>query len=150
MKLDWQVHKKPNHVSSSAEGIPSFIHLTTVPEYDESGINAAVILSIDKAVSLLCKNIDDNSRYFIFEWDVVHSILSIAVTNDKKESDAPEVVQCCFSGLAENITAANEKSEITENVKDIARDYLTTCPGFFNYSLVAIFHTDGRSQSVLL
>lgn len=159
MTLNWQVHKNLNPFSPSAEGIEHAIHRAAAAEYDESAINSAVILCIDKAVSLLGNNIDDNSRYFIFEWDVIHSTLSIAVTNDKKECDSPAVVQCDFSGLADHIKAVKNTSDIahsqeialyTESVTDIARDYLTTCPDFFRYSLVAIFHTGDRSNSLLL
>lgn len=133
--------------------------LAQVQEHNNSAISSAIACSIDKAVSQLNDNIDDNSRYLVFEWDAKNSILSIVVTDEKKENDAPIVVKCCFTALAEKTKKLTNTSlseweikvkQNTENIKDIIRDYLTTCHSFFSYSLVAVFHSEGRSNSVLL
>ncbi len=159
MTLDWKKHKNPSCDRTDADETEYWLYLTEVLACDDNAVSAAITLSIDKAVSLLEDNINDSSRYLMFEWDIVHSTFNIAVTNDKKDNDSPSVVQCYFLGLAEKIKAIKktaqedhniEVSRYAEEIKDITRDYLTTCPAFFRYSLVAIFHTDGRSNSVLL
>ena len=160
MTLNWQAQKTVNP-SEAAEpyNAEHVTYLAQVIGGDENTVNVAIGSTIDKAVSLLNDNIDDNSRYFIFEWDVAHSALSIVVTDDKKQSDSPIVVTCCFAGLDKKMKQVKaqsqvewekEASEYAEVVKDIARDYLTTCHRFFSFSLVAIFHSDGRNKSALL
>ena len=158
MSLNWKEHNNAN--PQAPTNTPEHLtYLAQAHEYDTKGLNSAVACSIDKAVSLLNDNINEHSRYLIFEWDITCSVLTIVVTDDKKENDSAKVVQCCFTALDNKLKAVkntalseweSEANRYAECMKDTIRDYLTTCHTFFSYSLVAIFHTDGRSNSALL
>jgi hypothetical protein len=69
------------------------LHKTQCTETNEAAIKQAVDDSLEKAITLLHNNIQDDSLYFLVEWHN-HSTLTIVVTDDTKQETAPEVV-CC-------------------------------------------------------
>ncbi len=96
-----------------------------------------------KAISLLDKNIQDDSLYLLFEWNENTSELNIVVTDANKQLDSPFSVGAHFN--------AQEKSAATTDlIKFLLSDYLASCSAFFRYSLVAIFHASDRKHSNLL
>lgn len=109
-----------------------------------------------KAISLLDKNIQDDSLYLLFEWNANTAELNIVVTNADKQQDSPFSVGAHFTTLHQEIqllplTERTAKTEATnELVKFLLSDYLASCSAFFRYSLVAIFHSSTRANSNLL
>ena len=96
-----------------------------------------------KAISLLDKNIQDDSLYLVFEWSPDTTQLNIVVTDASKQQDAPISVGAYFVQF--------DKAETTtEHVRFLLSDYLASCSAFFSYSLVAIFHSSSREHSTLL
>jgi hypothetical protein len=121
-----------------------------------SSLKEALETCAAKAISLLDKNIQDDSLYVVFEWNATAAQLNIAVTDASKQLDSPDSVGADFPSLAQEIAAVTdseraEKIEAgVELVKFLLSDYLASCGAFFRYSLVAIFHSSNRSESVLL
>jgi len=109
-----------------------------------------------KAISLLDQNIQDDSLYLLFEWNANTAELTIVVTDAEKKQDSPFSVGTHFTALQQEIQSLSipeqaEKMETTnELVKFLLSDYLASCSAFFRYSLVAIFHSNTRSNSNLL
>ena len=160
-KLNWVEHEPTINPFEAVVGIKTehVVHLALFKELGESNLKLAVIDCINKAVELLPKNINDNSRYFLFEWDIVYSTLTVVTTDDSKESDSRHIVKCIMSTLDERMnnlaSTSEEKWEVkTEEFSQLVRgwihNYLTTCNGFMKYSLIAIFHNESRKNTKLL
>jgi len=128
------------------------VHAISVAETSEKTVRQIIEASTDKAIHLLDKNIQDDSLYLLFEWNLDEAKLNIVVTDANKTLDAPESVCCVFSSLAIELARENEDQRVnyTESVKFWLHDYLTTCTAFFSYSLVAIFHSSSRNNTELL
>lgn len=125
-----------NNVSGGhSEGV---IHTSGYDGLDEAGIKSTLGECVEKAIGLLDENINDESLYLMFEWCPLSFFLTIVVTDSSKVKDSKNVVKCAFPKLE------------TENVQFFIRDYFTTCSSFMNCSLVAVFHSDKRSESRLL
>lgn len=139
---NWTSHQTGNHI----------IHTLEVAETSEKAVRHIIEASTDKAISKLKENIQDDSLYLLFEWDVTQAKLNIVTTDANKTQDAPESVCCTFSSLAIELARESEEQRhnYTESVKFWLHDYLTTCTAFFSYSLVAIFHSSTRSHTELL
>jgi len=126
-------------------------------ERSDKLVAEAVQVCIEKAVSFLPDNVADESRYFLFEWDIEQSTLTIVVTDDTKKSDAKFVVKCSMSALKEEINSIEpglaikeKKLEYSDFIKYEIKDYLTTCSSFMQFSLVAVFHNKTRDKVELL
>lgn len=132
MILSWQENK------SLGECPESIVYNSEYAGTDESGIRSALAECVEKAISLLAANIQDESLYLMFEWSASSSRLSIVVTDSSKKIDSPQVVQCSFFKLD------------PEDLQYWLGDYFTTCESFMRYSLVAAFHCQTRMQSALL
>lgn len=160
MTLDWQEQKGVNPFETKTEDETKYlVFYSDVKESDDNVIKAAIEASVDKSISLFSHSIRDNSCFIIFEWNPALSTLIIAVTDDRKEHNSPEVVKCHFSGLNDKMRLTQEVSETewrknvdsySEDLKIMIRDYLTTCSAFMRFSLIAAFHSEDRSDSVLL
>jgi hypothetical protein len=144
IKLDW----KNNNQTEC---------MTTFNGESEKEIDVAIEACIEKAVSFFPDHVTDDSRYFLFEWKIETSILTIVVTDDAKQNDANFKIQCCMSALNDtinNTTADIAKNEIaiehSDLIKYSIKDYLTTCAAFMQYSLVAVFHNKSRDKVELL
>lgn len=160
MNLVWKEQQRVSPLAAAVgDNAQHVIYLAEVESQSDEMVKSALESSIEKSVGFLSKNVKDESRYMLFEWDVACSMLTIVVTDDAKKVDSPIVVKCSFSGLDGALKVAKAKSEAewerqvndhAENVNYWLKDYLTTCPGFMNYSLVAAFHCKDRSSCVLL
>ncbi|MBV1909217.1 MAG: hypothetical protein KUG78_07825 [Kangiellaceae bacterium] len=157
-KLNWVANEQ---IQTLADGtnVEQVVHFASINEITESALKAAVIDSIDKAVGLLNENIEDDSRYLLFEWDVTNSTLVIVVTDDSKESDSRQLVKCKLLALDQQMTelanaSENEREskaeEYSELVQGWIHNYLTTCSAFMRYSLIAVFHNESRQKTKLL
>lgn len=155
--LEWKTNTL-NSASGSTEANTEKVEFsTTLNDSSDSAIEAAIETSIEKAVSILSDNILDNSRYFLFEWDIKNSALNIVVTDDTKKQDSKLSVRCHMSALQDKITTLETpalKKESTQAnsdlVKYFVKDYLTTCGAFMQFSLVAVFHNSSREKTELL
>ncbi|MEE2869048.1 MAG: hypothetical protein VYE17_00835 [Pseudomonadota bacterium] len=109
---------------------------------DEDAIKAGVEAALEKAVSLLDRNVRDDSRYLLCEWDADAARLQVVVSDDSKTRDAPEAVECRFEPFDAALDVAL--------LQFLIRDYLTTCTAFLGWSLLAAFHEGDRQRSRLL
>lgn len=133
------------------------LHSSTVTRPADWRIEALLADCVERAVGLLAENIDDDSLYLMFEWNSAESTLAIVVTDDSKSRDAKLRVHCDMSAMNSKIKQLSESEQwkyqgetFAEIVKHALHDYLTTCPGFMRYSLVAVFHQGSRQQTELL
>ena len=132
------------------------IHNAIVAETDDTSLRLAIEACAEKAIKLLKENIRDDSLYLLFEWNLEISTLTIVVTDADKKSDAAQTVTCIFSGLHTGLKQLNstdhewQVADHIESIKFWLHDYLTTCTAFFQYSLVAIFHSSTRNDTELL
>ena len=149
----WNVQ---NYVLGTTESLKHVVYSREVDDGSDSAVRAGVAASIDKALDLLELNICDDSRYFLFEWDVKDSELTIVITDGTKKIDAEHMVKCRMLGLDLSINQGNgstsgetneQLSDISDSVADWAYDYLTTCDRFLGCSLVALFHCDTRQST---
>lgn len=132
MILSWE------ESTSFGECSESIRHNSEYAGTEESGVRLALAECVEKSISLLHTNINDESLYLMFEWSVSSSALSIVVTDSSKKIDSSQMVRCCFKKLE------------AEDIQYWLGDYLTTCESFMRYSLVAAFHCQTRVESVLL
>ena len=134
----------------------SSIYTLLTTDTDEKLVKKSIEISTEKAISLLKENIQDDSLYLLFEWDQLTCTLCVIVTDATKTHDCPTIVKNHFPTLESNFAAltSNEKdfrcNELTDSIQFWLHDYLTTCNAFLHYSLVAIFHSDSRNNTVLL
>ena len=135
------------------------VYFAEFDEQSDDKIELAVQACIDKAIGFLLENVVDESRYLLFEWDVVSSTLTIVVTDDLRENDSRYVVKCLMSALDRKMNAMTgedkavcEKKaiEYASTIKYWVKDYLTTSSEFLKYSLVAVFHSKTRDKVELL
>ena len=118
------------------------LHMARCAGDSDLAIKDALEGALEKAVALLDRNVRDDSRYLLCEWDANAATLQVVVTNDDKLVDAPEVVKCHLERLAGPVDE--------ELVSFLLRDYLTTCTAFLGWSLLAAFHEGDRQRSRLL
>ncbi|WP_320838327.1 hypothetical protein [Zhongshania sp.] len=138
-------------------GTDYLLHSSVVTSSDNLTIEVILANCVEHAVALLAENINDDSLYFMFEWDNTASTLAIVVTDDSKSRDAKHRVLCDLSAmnakmkqLAESDQWKYQGESFADIVKHALHDYLTTCTGFMRYSLVAVFHQGSRQQTELL
>ncbi|WP_428818351.1 hypothetical protein [Microbulbifer sp. MCCC 1A16149] len=143
MDLNWAVSESSDSLRPVAGNDSKyFVHHGSCEGSSEHEVQKAVEACIDKACDLLEQNIQDDSRYLLFEWNPKTSTLAIVVTDDGKERDSRDVVQCHF--------VANDIALNPDDIQFWIRDYLTTCTQFLHYSLIAAFHCDSRADCTLL
>lgn len=121
------------------------IHHANCNSTDNEQKQKAINESLDKAIALFPNNIQDDSLYFLTEWDETTSTLNLLITDDTKKIESKEVVRCQF------LKTNNDQDESTsDDIKYWIRDYLTTSSGFIRFSLVAAFGTGNRERMELL
>jgi len=159
ISLNWEERKPSANLFEEAAGTERehVVYSAIFNEGKDKLIERAVQACIEKAVSFIPDNVTNESRYFLFEWDVVCSTLTIVVTDDSKENDSKIVVKCLMSVLDENTNTNKSESawsdktaEYAQLVKYWIKDYLTTCSDFMKFSLVAVFHSESRENTELL
>lgn len=160
MKLKWNKSKGANALETAAGGdVEYVVNFSDCMDGSEAVVFNAFTQSIEKAIGFLSENVKDESMYFLFEWDVTYSMLTVVVTDDLKKNDSPYVVKCSMSGLEREMTSLKDRSEdewklktaeCSSNIQYHIRDFLTTSSEFCQYSLIAIFHDSSREKSELL
>ena len=146
----WNIHNTVNGKNHSINFLSDFL------SSEKDDLKLAIEACAEKAISLLEENIQDDSLYFMFEWDSTCTTLTVILTDASKQQDAPERFTASFSGLHNHLArlALNEREEQIQKYIELIKfwlyDYLTTSTAFLQYSLVAIFHSSSRDQSELL
>lgn len=136
MTTSWTQQQLPNGIC---------LHTITTTENNDTALRKAIEDAAEKAISLLNKNIQDDSLYLMFEWNPAEHYLQIVVCNAQKTNDAPQQVRTYLQD-----TSSHTPEELKEQIHYWLHDYLTTCTAFFRYSLVAVFHTGDRNRTELL
>ena len=143
MKLNWAIDKEASFTgAASGSDRNNVIYYSSLDGASEQEAQLAIDASIEKACDLLENNIQDDSRYLLFGWDATVATLTIVVTDDEKQLDSRDVVQCRFT--------ATDKPLDPEDIQYWIKDYLTTCAPFLRYSLIAAFHRESRANCTLL
>ena len=143
MPLEWNV----NNTDS-----PRYLHQTVCNEPNEAAIKEVVDGSIERAIDCLHENIQDDSLYFLVEWNDAESSLTIIVTDDSKQKESPHKIVSDFSNVMGQVMSGAMK-DINVDIEKIqywVRDFLTTSTGFIRFSLVAIFSRGDRSNTILM
>lgn len=135
---------------TTTETLNTTVHSASEPNIDEHSLCKTIEACAEKAIGLLKANIQDDSLYVLFEWNEELAQLNIVVTDAAKQNDAQASVFCTFPNLALSLKNQEQSAAFTDTVKFWLHDYLTTCTAFFNYSLVAIFHSSTRHNTELL
>ena len=135
MPLEWNVNNTNTQHS---------LHQTTCKESTEAAIKTTIDGSIERAIDCLHENIQDESLYFLVEWNDTESSLTIIVTDDSKQKESPHKIVSDFRQAIPNSDVDIEK------IQYWVRDFLTTSTGFIRFSLVAIFSRGDRNNTVLM
>ena len=153
MPLSWKLSNTGNPfatVDQFADGCR--FHFAESMAVDDRAVKDDLEEAMEQAIVLLDANVKNESRYFMVEWDLLHSILRLAVTNDARSEDAEDVVALKFSALNEQLQTEGEAEidSCSEKVQFWAKDFLSTCTGFMDYSLVAVFTDSTRDKVKML
>ena len=139
MPLEWNV----NNTDS-----PRYLHQTVCNEPNEAAIKEVVDGSIERAIDCLHENIQDDSLYFLVEWNDAESSLTIIVTDDSKQKESPHKIVSDFSQVMNG--AIKDSNVDIDKIQYWVRDFLTTSTGFIRFSLVAIFSRGDRNNTLLM
>jgi len=139
MPLEWNV----NNTDS-----PRYLHQATCNEPNEAAIKEVVDGSIERAIDCLHENIQDDSLYFLVEWNDAESSLTIIVTDDSKQKESPHKIVSDFSQVMNG--AIKDSNVDIDKIQYWVRDFLTTSTGFIRFSLVAIFSRGDRNNTLLM
>jgi len=139
MPLEWNV----NNTDS-----PRYLHQTVCNEPNEAAIREVVDGSIERAIDCLHENIQDDSLYFLVEWNDAESSLTIIVTDDSKQKESPHKIVSDFSQVMSG--AIKDSNVDIDKIQYWVRDFLTTSTGFIRFSLVAIFSRGDRNNTLLM
>jgi hypothetical protein len=157
IKLTWKENKLASRPSDTELSQERIEYSATLNERSDHLVEAAIQACIEKSVSFLSENIVDDSRYFLLEWDIALSALTIVVTDDTKTNDSKYSVKCHMSALGDEISKTvpetkkhDKEQELSDFIKYFVKDYLTTCSAFMQFSLVAVFHNKTRERVELL
>ncbi|MFT6222083.1 MAG: hypothetical protein ACJA0C_001491 [Candidatus Endobugula sp.] len=147
MPLEWNV----NNTDS-----PRYLHQAVCNEPNEAAIKDVIDGSIERAIDCLHENIQDDSLYFLVEWNDAESSLTIIVTDDSKQKESPHKIVSDFSrvmgqeiGSVMSHTTKDSNVDI-DKIQYWVRDFLTTSTGFIRFSLVAIFSRGDRNNTLLM
>jgi hypothetical protein len=139
MPLEWNV----NNTDS-----PRYLHQAVCNEANEAAIKDVIDGSIERAIDCLHENIQDDSLYFLVEWNDAESSLTIIVTDDSKQKESPHKIVSDFSQVMSG--AMKDSNVDIEKIQYWVRDFLTTSTGFIRFSLVAIFSRGDRNNTLLM
>lgn len=151
MALNW------NKNDSVFDEVESIVYLAQSDKSEDLEVKQDIDECIAKAIELLDENVKDQSMYLLFEWDIENSKLTAVVTDESKKNDSSQVVECQFTSINDRLQAFKASSDSDVAVEDCVgkirywiRDNLTTNVDFFQFSLIAAFHSSSRQECVLL
>lgn len=131
----WQIQSAPGHTEYRA----------SFAGRDKSALKQALETAARHAISLLDRNIREDSLYLLFEWNPSAAELAIVVTDAEKKRDG----DCRVVAVLPEVQTA-PTPELDETIPFLLSDFLASYSPFFSYSLVAIFHQSTRAHTRLL
>ncbi len=153
MSLNWNLSEGENPFAPEEQGVTANrFHFAESGATEDGVLKDDMEEALEKAMALLNANVKNESRYFLVEWDRANAVLRLAVTNDRKAQDAADVVTCRFAALQQRLQTADESAieACSDKVNFFAKDYLSTCAGFMDYSLVAMYTDSSRNETRML
>ena len=153
MSLNWNLSEGKNPFAPEEQGVTACrFHHAESPASEDEAVKNDMEEALEKAMALLNANVKNESRYFLVEWDRVNAVLRLAVTNDRKAQDAVDVVTCRFTALYQRLQMEGESAAeaCSDKINFYAKDYLSTCTGFMDYSLVAMYTDGARNEARML
>ncbi|WP_231757123.1 hypothetical protein [Microbulbifer elongatus] len=143
MSLNWMTTQENSLPEATAGNDREFtVYRADVKSPDNQNVQRAIEATTEKACELLEGNIQDDSRYLLFGWNVDTATLTIVVTDDGKVRDSHAVVQCTFATEGQPLN--------TEDIQFWIKDFLSSYAPFLRYSLIAAFYCGSRNDCVLL
>ncbi|MGS2717288.1 hypothetical protein ACVBE9_03895 [Eionea flava] len=144
IQMEWTTEKNTDNTQT--------VYYSHCKNNNEAAIKHAVNQTLEKAISYLYDNIQDDSLYFLVEWNNDDQSLAVVVTDDSKQKESKHKVHCDFSEIG-NSKVVDENTPSPIDVSSIqywARDLLTTDTQYIRFSLVAIFSQGDRQKTQLL
>lgn len=118
MTLHWTTTALNNIAGGSDQattGAPQTLHSSECLQADTETVKLAMEACLDKALSFLDQNVNDDSLFFLCEWNMKSCELSIVVTDETKSVDSPHRINCIFTGLATSSeSSANDTEALSE------------------------------------
>ncbi len=153
MSLNWNMSEGENPFAAEQQGAAVCrFHYAESPASEDRALKDDMEEALEKAMALLNANVKNESRYFLVEWDRANAVLRLAVTDDRKQQDAADVVTCRFTSLHQRLQTEDESAAeaCSDKINFYAKDYLSTCTGFMDYSLVAMYTDGARNEACML
>ncbi len=135
-------------LSGNAANGDTIKHCARCDQQQHKKIQAFINAAIDRSIGIIPQSMHDDARYLLFNWHSADALLTIVTTDDHKQHDATECVQLCIQPWQQQ--SGDFTAQHSDDIHFWIRDYLTTCPEFLHYALIAVFCTGDRLQSRLL
>lgn len=147
MSLDWNICEQTHPFDAEVPTAVGYrFHHAESNAADDPAIKQDLEASLEKAVSLLDRNVKNESLFFMAEWNPAGGVLRLSVTDGQKANDAEEIVCTRFNSLV----GGEAGGELTEKVSFWVKDFLSICESFMNFSLVALFTDTSRERVQIL
>lgn len=143
--ISWTITNANENPAANANSLLHYADCTTSAD-DE--IQSFINQLIEHTMNIIPPGLRDDARYLLFDWDCDSAILTVTSTNDDKTRDAPDQISSCLQNWRN--PEPDKAEEHTASLRYWIRDYLTTCPAFLSYALIAVFCEGDRSQARLL
>jgi hypothetical protein len=96
VSLSWEAGEpSPNPFEALAgDNTEYVVHFSSSNAVKDDDVKLVLQECIDKAIDFFDENINQESEYFLIEWDPVYSMITLVVTNGEKTRDSRNVVKC--------------------------------------------------------
>ncbi|MBV0934713.1 hypothetical protein [Marinobacterium weihaiense] len=143
MSLNWNTreHNNPFDPDDAAQAGCCF-HYAESQAVDDAALKQDVEACLALSMSQLNANVKNESLFYMVEWQPETAVLRLSVTDGQKANDARDVVCCRFVAVG--------GQDLSDRMSFWAKDYLSTCTGFMDFSLVALFTDSTRARTQIL
>lgn len=149
MSLIWNESARVNpFVAGEGEATECRFHCAESGATDDVALKHDLEACLAVAITHLNANVKNESLYFMVEWNPSAAVITLTVTDGDKGNDAHDVVTCRFAALAG--ATGQDAERLSDQVKFLVKDYLSTNGPFMNYSLVALFTDSTRANTQLI
>ena len=121
------------------------LHSSHCTDVELPAIQAALQICADFSFAMLDENIVSDSMYCLFIWNTEKLSLRVVVTDESKTVDSVHIVEMTLQAFKND-----GAEELADTVKFWLTDYLTTCPEFLSFSLLAGFVRAERDRVELM
>ncbi|GAA0787005.1 hypothetical protein [Marinobacterium sediminicola] len=153
MSLNWELSEGKHPFVVGRKGAEACrFHCAESVAVEDNAVKDDLEETLAQAITFLNANVKNESLFFMVEWDAASSTLTLSVTDAQKEQDAADVVTCRFAELQQQLEAEGEAAldVVSSKIAFWAKDFLSTCTPFMNYSLVAVYTDGDRDKAGLL